>query len=68
MADLYALTGPGKGPNREEARYATIELTDELRDMNGSIVECCFVDQHWIFVRKRVDRYRPYTKFTIQGW
>jgi len=41
-ADLYALTGPGKGLSCEEAKYASIELTDELRTMNGFIVECCY--------------------------
>jgi len=64
---LYALTGPGKGPERQEAKYTWINLTDELRKLNGFIIDCQYVEQHWIFVRQSVDRYRPNTKFTIYG-
>ena len=38
--DLYALTGPGKGPESEDAKYDLIELTDESRKLNGCEVVC----------------------------
>ena len=38
--DLYALTGPGKGSESEDAKYDLIELTDELRKVNGCEVVC----------------------------
>jgi len=63
---LYAL-GTGKGPNKGEKKYASILLTDEMRDKSGSIIECRFVDQNWIFVRERTDRSRPNGRKTING-
>ena len=42
-----------EGSTRKEVKYATIELTDELRDLDGSIIECYYVDHHWVFSRKR---------------
>jgi len=59
--------GPGKGPNREEVKYGTINLTDELRNMNGSIIECHYVDHQWIFLRKRTDRNHPHAKSTTES-
>jgi len=45
-----------EGSKRKEVKYTTIELTDELRNLDGSIIECCYVDRHWVFARKRDDR------------
>ena len=59
--------GPGKGPNRNEVKYGTIDLTDELRSMNGSIIECHYVDHQWIFSRKRIDRNHPHSINTTKS-
>ncbi len=64
--DLYAL-GTRKGPKKGEKIYASILLMDEMRDKSGSIIECCFVDKNWIFVRERTDRSRPNGRKTING-
>ncbi|KAI9556338.1 hypothetical protein GHT06_018912 [Daphnia sinensis] len=43
------------GPNKEK-KYETIPLTDEIRKLDGRIVECRYVDHHWVFVKQRLDR------------
>lgn len=55
------------GPGRIEMKYTTIDLTDDLKKMNGSIIECRYVDHHWIFVRLRNDRKHPNGRRTVIG-
>lgn len=55
------------GPGRIEMKYTTIDLTDELKKMNGSIIECRYVDHHWILVRLRNDRKHPNGRRTVIG-
>jgi len=56
------------GARREEVKYAKIDLTDELRTMNGFIIECRFVDNRWSLVRKRTDRKHPNGLRAISGY
>lgn len=42
-----------EGSTLKEVKYATIQLTDELRDLDGFIIECYYVDHRWVFSRKR---------------
>lgn len=30
--------------DHEELKFATIDLTDEMREMDGSVIECRYVD------------------------
>ncbi|XP_046655756.1 mRNA-capping enzyme-like isoform X2 [Daphnia pulicaria] len=53
-AELHAV-----GAHRSEIYFATIELTKELRNLDGRIIECRFADRQWIFVRQRNDRHHP---------
>ena len=56
------------GAKREEVKYESkIGLTDELRTMNGCIIECRLVDNRWSLVRKRTDRKHPNGLRAISG-
>lgn len=58
---------PLKGPERKEVKHGTIDLTEDLRNMDGSIIECRFVDDRWMFVRIRNDSELPNGKHAIEG-
>ncbi|KAI9556339.1 hypothetical protein GHT06_018913 [Daphnia sinensis] len=47
------------GPNRTEVKWETILLTDEIRNLDGRIVDCIYEDHHWVFVKERPDRIHP---------
>jgi len=60
-------SGPWKGSQREESKYATIKLTEKFRCMDGSIIVCRYVDHHWVFVRLRNDSDLPNGKNALEG-
>lgn len=45
----------------------TILLTDEIRNLDGCIVDCRYVDQRWMFVKQRFDRNIPNGKRALEG-
>ena len=53
-AELYVM-----GPDATEVSFATIALIDDIRQLNDRIIECVYVDNHWIFVRLRNDHRNP---------
>lgn len=54
------------GPEQKEMQFKSIELTDELMTMDGSIIECRYTDRrNWNFVRVRTDRKLPNGLHTI---
>ncbi|XP_057374511.1 mRNA-capping enzyme-like [Daphnia carinata] len=55
------------GPYRTEIKWETIPLTDELRKLDGQIVDCRYVDHHWVFVKERLDRNHPNGKSALLG-
>lgn len=55
------------GPDQKGIKYANIYLTDELRKLDGLIIECRNVDHLWVFDRIRNDRLRPNGMKTIDG-
>jgi len=76
MGELYVL-GPWKGrdmnttlkgPEREEVKHSTIDLTEDLKNMDGSIIEYRFVDNNrWVFARIRSDSDLPNGNYAIEG-
>ena len=42
-----------------EIFYAPIALTDETRELDGRIIDCRYVDGHWVFRKLRHDRQHP---------
>lgn len=54
-------------PNEDEVNYATIPLTDELRKLDGHIIECHYVDSQWVFFRPRKDRMTANGLKAIEG-
>ena len=55
------------GPGRKEILFATITLTDELKEYHDSIIECRYADHQWIFVRLRGDRKHPNGRRAVLG-
>ena len=55
------------GPNRMEINFASIALTDELRQLNGRIIGCTYVDNQWVFARGRHDREHPNGRIAIES-
>ena len=55
------------GPNRMEINFASITLTDELRQLNGRIIGCTYVDNQWVFARGRHDREHPNGRIAIES-
>ena len=68
---LYDRPKEGKllivGPYRKEVKYDTIALTDELRKLDGEIIDCRYVDHSWIFMKLRQDRKHPNGKRSVDG-
>ena len=57
-----------KGLEREEVKHGTIDLTEDLKNMDGSIIECRFVDDNrWAFARIRNDSDLPNGNYAIEG-
>ncbi len=51
----------------EEIPYATIHVTDEIREMDGRIADFRYVNQQWVFSAPRYDRQHPNGKNTLKG-
>ena len=62
LAELHVV-----GPNRMEINFASIALTDELRQLNGRIIGCTYVDNQWVFARGRHDREHPNGRIAIES-
>lgn len=60
--ELHLLTGKWL-----EVYFADIALTDDIRQMNGKIIQCHYVDGKWVFKRLRNDRAIPNGSTTVQG-
>jgi len=56
------------GAKQKEVKYeASIKLTEYLKTISGSIIECRYIDNCWNFVRVRTDRIHPNDLRTISG-
>uniref|UniRef100_A0A0P5PKB4 Mrna-capping-enzyme n=1 Tax=Daphnia magna TaxID=35525 RepID=A0A0P5PKB4_9CRUS len=55
------------GPNRTEMKWETIPLTDEIRKLDGCIIDCRYEDHHWVFVKERLDRNHPNGRNALLG-
>ena len=47
--------------------YCTLSVDDEIRKHDKRIISCRFVDDQFVFVRKRGDRNHPNSLKTIKG-
>lgn len=56
-----------KRSQREEVKHGSIKLTEELRNMDSSIIVCRYVDHHWVFVRLRNDSDIPNGQNALEG-
>ena len=56
IGELYVL---GPWPNNTTAKFDDIQLTDELRKLDGRIIDCIYVDNQWVFQKLRNDRKHP---------
>ena len=55
------------GPRRREIEFDTINLTPELMEMDGKIIECHRIDNQWIFHHLRTDRTHPNGRRSVTG-
>lgn len=61
---MYAI---GTKPKGIEVKAGTIDLTDELREMNESIIECRNVGNRWLLVGVRNDCEHPNVHVWLSG-
>jgi hypothetical protein len=49
-----------------DMKFASIKLTDEIRELNDRIIDCYYVDnQQWVFKKLRNDRQHPNGKIAV---
>lgn len=48
-------------------KWETIPLTDEIRKLDGCIIDCRYEDHHWVFVKERLDRNHPNGRNALLG-
>ena len=57
-----------RGPTRKEITlFDTIILTEEIRDLDGKIIGCRYIDHNWIFQKVRNDRNYPNRSKVVEG-
>jgi len=52
---------------KHKNEYCTLPVDDEIRKHDKSVISCKFVDDQFVFVRKRGDRNHPNSMKTIKG-
>ncbi|EFX64761.1 hypothetical protein DAPPUDRAFT_229747 [Daphnia pulex] len=62
VAELHML-----GPYRSEIKYDTIKLTEEIKKLDGCIIDCRYFEHQWIFITQRHDRNHPNGRRAIMG-
>jgi hypothetical protein len=64
---LHLVSGES-GDDMVEINFALIKLTDEIRELDGRIIDCHYVDnQCWVFSKLRDDRKYPNVKPVIES-
>jgi len=46
--------------------YDTIDLTEDLLKLDGSCIQCEFIDSKWVFTAQLVNRHRPFTLSAVK--
>lgn len=55
------------GPGNRPIQFDKILLTDEIRNYDGQIIDCCYTDHQWVFHKLRLDRKHPNGLRSITG-
>jgi hypothetical protein len=69
LAELHVV-----GPGGMDMKFASIKLTDEIRELNDRIIDCYYFDNQWVFKKLRNDRQHPNgriavtSKQTVYSW
>jgi hypothetical protein len=53
--------------DRIEIKYDMIRLTDEMKMLDGCIIDCRYFDHQWIFIKQRHDRNHPNGSRAVMG-
>ncbi|EFX64763.1 hypothetical protein DAPPUDRAFT_265826 [Daphnia pulex] len=53
--------------DRIEIKYAIIRLTDEMKMLDGCIIDCRYFEHQWIFIKQRHDRDHPNGSQAVKG-
>lgn len=62
QAELLAI-----GQNQIEIPYAKIDMTEEIRQLDGQLIACENVDHQWVFKKVRKERQHPNSIRTVDG-
>ncbi|XP_046456075.1 mRNA-capping enzyme-like isoform X2 [Daphnia pulex] len=62
VAELHVI-----GPYRSEIKYDTIKMTEEIKKLDGCIIDCRYFDHQWIFIKQRHDRNHPNGRRAVMG-
>ncbi len=46
-------------------KFGSIALTDEIRELDGRIIDCYYVDNQWVFKKLRNDREHPNGRIAV---
>jgi hypothetical protein len=55
------------GSERIEIKYDTIRLTEEMKMLDGCIIDCRYFEHQWIFIKQRHDRNHPNGRRAVMG-
>ncbi|CAL4067137.1 unnamed protein product [Meganyctiphanes norvegica] len=66
----YGLLYVGKIKETESKRpFGDIEITEEMENLHGEIIECSCTETGWVFLRHRPDRNKPNAYYTaVEKW
>ena len=53
--------------DRIEIKYDMIRLTDEMKMLDGCIIDCRYFDYQWIFMKQRHDHDHPNGRQAVKG-
>ncbi|CAL4067138.1 unnamed protein product, partial [Meganyctiphanes norvegica] len=66
----YGLLYVGKSKESEsKGPFGDIEITEEMENLHGEIIECSCTETGWVFLRHRPDRNKPNAFYTaVEKW
>ncbi|EFX79314.1 hypothetical protein DAPPUDRAFT_319589 [Daphnia pulex] len=57
----------GGGPHVQEIVHGQIALTEEIKKLDGCIIDCRYFDHQWLFIKQRHDRNYPNGRRSVMG-
>ncbi len=57
----------GGGPHVQEIVHGQIALTEEIKKLDGCIIDCRYFDHQWLFIKQLHDRNHPNGMRSVMG-